>query len=599
MILVVAGMRLAAAAAPLGAQEPVARTGYHYAEGSATASSQEEATRLAKAKALDRIFDEQSKDDLFQSMFLSEYPMSIQTDPPAVTEEAEETLRVTVRVGVDTSAMNLLESTYQAVAIGLLNRAQGLLEDADATVAQAAAAETQLDPRSAYAAYSAARSDLDEITEILTPLGDDGVYSDSGENLSSLNARTSALATKVATGLARIEEIESEVASEQGMTQARETLATLEAQVDEGREVVTDHGRRSPFFDIPEGELRSIEGEITAALDLLAATDDRLGALAESNGSADPFLVDRVEIAHARIEQIVANGERMIREVQAEIRYPRIERQEDEARRQARREAIAAGVTWALLHDSTGYFRVAADLPIVFHEAGSSRVRRPNDWLISTEVAFVPGLWFSTTFERDVLPLPPQPNVAVGGNISQRRLTQHVAIGYAGNWLIGGGFSWDWTARELLIAPDAETEPVETELDTARLLSVYLGKSNIDLQRIDFLAQLSYMLPGESVGRFLPEYHLNAGLDVRLRLPRVLQLEAGAFHRVERKASAEDADFMDTPYTVGFSASVGLRLPLPFTWKIVYEHLYARRLGSEEPLSAIYRGWGFAVEYTL
>ena len=188
------------------------------------------AVRQARARGIAAVMETLAKDELFTRMLLSEYPLAVSVDS----------------LVVDGDAVNLTEGPYEGAAVGLLERSERLLQQADAATRRGADRESQLSAQDAYGAYSEAQSALEEVRVILAPLGDNSVFTRSGSNLAALRTRLDALETSVAGGLARIERIEQDLEAEQGVRQSVETLRALEERVDAATLVET-----APF---PNGE---------------------------------------------------------------------------------------------------------------------------------------------------------------------------------------------------------------------------------------------------------------------------------------------------------------------------------------------------------
>ena len=88
-------------------------SGYH-AVGKAANADRDEALRLAKANALNRIFSEAGKDRLFSDLFISSWPEYISIEESEVVKENNK-YRAEVKVLVDRNAMILTEQSYRKV----------------------------------------------------------------------------------------------------------------------------------------------------------------------------------------------------------------------------------------------------------------------------------------------------------------------------------------------------------------------------------------------------------------------------------------------------------------------------------------------------
>ncbi len=575
--------------------QPATRIGWHYAAAASSAETEEAAVRQAKARGIAAVMETLAKDELFTRMLLSEYPLAVSVDSLVVDGDTDHGFSARLRVGVDGNAVNLTEGPYEGAAVGLLERSERLLQQADAATRRGADRESQLSAQDAYGAYSEAQSVLEEVRVILAPLGDNSVFTRSGSNLAALRTRLDALETSVAGGLARIERIEQDLEAEQGVRQSVETLRALEERVDAARTVVERYVVRSPFFDIPREELESIRGELEATSAELAAVADRLIQLRSTVEERDPLVAERAQIEITAARTLMDRSDRMVEEVVREIRYPRLERQADEARRKLRRQAVAEGIRWSLLHQPGGHIRAAKTAAVVIDHRDGLTASRPTGFSVSGEVAFVPGVWLMTRLDRRVTVL------AGGGN--QRELTQRVAAGAVGRRLFGVGYGWDWHAvRE-------QADPVE--LAPTRAVSLYLGRPNDSEQRIDLLVAATYRVP-HFWGAFIGPYHLNLETVVTARLPRFLTIEGATGSWVDPIAATlvetapsptvneqVAAAIGSSAHHIWFRTGIGLRIPAPWTWKVRYGHDYTRPADGSAPLELLSRGWRFAVEYSL
>lgn len=579
--------------------------GRHYARGTATAPTQAEAQRLAKARAIEQIMTDLSKDQLFMQMLVSEYPGAIFTDEITTTDDPEAGFTVSLRVGIDDAAVNLTERPYEASVIGLLERAEGLIVQASTASRQAADSEAQLSAQEAYARYSDAKSALDEVRVILSPLADTSIFTADGSNLPSLRTRLEALETSVTAGLARIEQAESELAVEANVQRARQTLDAIEERVAIARELVERYVPRSPFFDIPEEELRSIEGELSSTRTELSDLIERLAELRDTIGEKDSLVAERTQIEISSARTLTERIDRMIEEVKEEIRYPRLKRQADQARRALRREKLWSSVAGLATREPTGYLSIEKQFGAVLDHRTGGEWRRPNCLAVTSEFTFVPGPWLVTTFDRRI--------VWLADGSYQRTLSQDIGVGLVRQRMLGIGFSWDWASAAVGAPADPEDTQADDEesLQPTPSISFYLGRPSRDVERIDLLIQARYRIPAYW-GTFLAPYHLNAEVAVTARLPTLLVLEAHAASVVLPIEAAvfEDADTTDgaavleaamaaAPHHLSFGLGVGLRLPAPVTWKVSYEHEYQRRADGSVEAVPVTQGWRFALEYSL
>jgi hypothetical protein len=593
------------------------RPGWLYGTGSAQAASEAEATRLAKAEAISAVFQELGKDELFQRMFLSDWPAAVEVESKSVKGDENAGYTVELSVAVDQNAVILAEGPYTAAATGLLNRAHKLVEQAEEAIRRASAEEAELEIQSAFGRYSKGKSLLAEARIILSPLGDDSIFSDEGMNLSALSTTIDGLSATVESGLSRIERLNAEIAGEQGRRQYHRTLDNLEERLSESERVIRRHIPESPFYDRPVEKLQSIRGELQTTVEDLESIAGNLESAKATLPSDEELALKRVELASDNAKRLIEHGRRMIREVEREIAYPRLERQEDAARRSRRREAFGKGLRWAFFHKPKDYISYSRFLPLTMdHRDGRSRLA-PVEWDLAAEASFDPGIWLRAALAREI--------DYSATTLYRRSLRQTVCVGIAGKRIFGLGLSWDWVAHGNLnvsggadpgsttgasatgtVTGDGETDLAELTGETA--VTLYLGRPNRELRRTDILFGLTYQIP-RYWGSIIVPYHLNAGLDAKMRLERFVVLEATAktgFVPLQA-ADQDDAALSEEivkawPYQFEWRAGIGLRLPPPFAIKVFYGQIHGRPAGvSADTTNAalLRRGWTFALEYSI
>lgn len=561
------------------------RPGWVYSSGTGSATTEREAARLAKGAALAEAFRDIGKDELFESMFLSDWPAAVQVEEQFFEGDEESGFTATVRIAIDQNALILAEGPYAAAATGLLNRAASLVDDAETATRRATEFEGELEVQSAFGEYSRAESLLAEARIVLSPIGDDSVFSDSGANVSSLATTIDSLSATVSTGLARIDRLSSEIETEQGRRQYREVLSQVEDRLNAASSVVQAHLPKSPFYDLPVDELESMRGALTLTLDDLISVQENYRSVLTSLPEGEELAAKRVDLGLSNAERLAEHTERMIEELEREIDYPRLERQEDEARRKRRRQTVGRGIRWTFFHQPLGFFTYSQMLPLMIdHRDGRTRLPR-TEYSLEVEGVVNPGLWLRTELRRSVR----------GGNADmyRRSLSQTVGIGLAGRRIWGLGFSWDWFAKD----------SVDTALFAERRVSLHLGKPNRKLNRADIMLSLGYQLP-QFWGGFVAPYHLNFTFDSIVRIERILILEAmarsGLVSTIADGTSMTAAHVRDQPYQLEWRTGVGLRLPPPVTLKAYYGETYERPEGQPEAdVGRVRRGWIFAVGYTI
>ena len=574
------------------------RPGWIYSSGAGEAETEREALRLAKADAITEAFRDLRKDELFESMFLSDWPDAVEVERQSVEEQSRAgrtngdpppTYRATVRIAIDQNAVILAEAPYTTAATGLLNRADTLIQDAETATRKASEYEGELNIQDAFGYYRRAEALLSEARIVLTPIGDDSVFSDAGGNASSLLTTIAGLSATVSTGLARIERLSSEIASEQGRRQHREVLSQVEERIAAADSIIQSYIPQSPFYDLPGDQLESIHSSLALTRSDLAAIIENLQSIRAALPENEEMAAKRVDLGLSTAERLFDHTTRMIGEVDTEIDYPRLERQEDEARRKRRREAVSRAARWVLFHQPSDYLSYARSLPfLIDHRDGRSRLPAA-EWRLQAEATFEPGIWLHAGLRRGVH--------SGESELYRTALTQSVGFGVVGRRIWGLGYAWDWVAYE--------SEERDDELEADRELALYLGRPNRNLRRADIMVSLSYRIPRYWGGIVVP-YHLNGRLSAVVRLEHLLVLEAmgrsGIVAAIPEGRSADvSTEFIrNQPYQLEWRTGVGLRLPPPVAVKVFYGETYERpenRL--DAGLGRIRRGWSFAIEYTI
>lgn len=579
---------LCLATANPAAQEDADRPGWLYATGTGTAAAEVEAKRLAKANAIGAVFRDLGKDTLFQRMFLSDWPEAVEVDSQTIEGDDETGFTAEVRVAIDQNAVILAEGPYNAAATGLLNRAEALLEEADAAVRRAANEESELEVQKAFGSYHRAESLVGEIRILLSPVGDDSVFSDGGANLSALLTTSDGIEATVAAGLGRIEKLAAEIETEQGRRQHQETLARIEERLGRADEAIRRHVPNSPFYDLPVEKLESIKGELTTTVADLQSIVENLKSLETTIGDAGEMARRRVDLALETTRGLLDHGRRMLGEVEREIAYPRLERQEDEARRARRKKALGRAARWTFLHRPMDYLSYSVDLPFLVDHRDGSDTRRPAEWQLAAEASFRPGIWLHAELSRQL----------DGGayGVYRSAVHQEVGIGLVAKRIWGVGFGWDWGAFA--------GEERETALTADSTASFYLGRPSQALRRADILFSLTYRLPRYFDSLVVP-YHVNGKLEATFRLEQILIVEGMvrsdvvSTDRESTDVPTEDS-ILGQPYVFEWTAGVGFRLPPPFILRVRYGETRERTAGEREsPLDLVRRGWSFALGYTI
>ncbi len=556
--------------------------GYH-AVGRFSSGDREEALRLAKARAIGRVFQEIEKDVLFQEVFLTQWPEFIEVEYSDVKEEADG-YTARVRVLIDRNAVSLAEPNYQAAAILHLNQADEVLVQAEAGLREGASQESNLQLARAGRSYKATLDLCRRAEGLLKDLANVTLRSDSGKNLKVLQNQRLSLEQEAGSALDRLDKAERETAKDQINQEWEQTFLLLSQEIEHIEDVVRDHSPLEPFYDLPREQLEAIRIELQGAVargdevtENLTLMQERLPEDARLMREKTAFAMTDLDTLHKRLRQ-------MMSEVELELRDPRMARQDRAKEAAAARETLEAVVTYAFLHEPGEYLSLRYVLPFEVSLLGTLETPGKFEFRIMGEGLFPVGVWVRGLFFKEDLP--------VDSGTLNRSLSSEAAVGfYSDATLYGIGIGWDW-------ATWVDDEPAVREVYT----KFFIGGVNGAYNRADWVLSFRYYFPA-FLEPLVPVYLVNLGIDGLLRLERILLLEAHlATGAVQSLPASSGVDLKNRlRYCFDWRVSVALRLPPPFSWGFFHHGLLTAPLDSDySPGASRYDGfWGFFAEYVF
>ncbi len=558
-------------------------SGRYRAAGAGRGASEEESLRLAKSEALGRIFRETGKDELFSEMFVSSWPEAIRIESSSSERNSDGSFSAKAKISVDRNATMLLEQSYRSAAAALLDKAEKLLASAERKIDRAKEAEAELRLPDAFVLYRQGRGEGQQAVDSMKPLGDNSLLSERGTNLASLRRMAASLAVRADEGLSRIDVAEKKTVSASQADEAGMTLELIEAEFAELSKSVEKRRAASPFYDLPAGELESIRDELDSAMEKGRLIVERLGAVSASVPESRTFLKQKAAFLRTDAEDLVKSVRGMKQAAEEELRYPRLARQEDARKSKERREAIA----WVFLHKPYEYLTLRYELPVLYDPDKGWDDLPALNFKLSLEGSFKPGVWLRTSLEHKETEY---------GALNLRVLRQEASIGLFGDTLWGIGFAWDWI-RDL--------SSHGTDLDTVDHYAVKLHYGKIDRERYRpfIVASLTYQIP-RYTDEFIPAYHVNCGVDVRIKAEDYVFVEGSFASKAVQTGTGSEPESLrgNLAHVVEWKIGVAFRLPSPFAWGISYRGGRIAPIDVEGNAGTYRRlpdGWSLFIEYAL
>lgn len=556
-------------------------SGYH-AVGKAANADRDEALRLAKANALNRIFSEAGKDRLFSDLFISSWPEYISIEESEVVKE-DNKYRAEVKVLVDQNAMILTEQSYRMKAENLLNRAELKTDETEQLLKEAEKSEANLRMSEAFVLYAQAKVRLKEIRELLKFLGDVSVQSSKGNTLSIIRSLTGGMQLRVTSGLTRLEALARESEKDKVLTELDESFDLIMEEVKKLEETIERNSEIEPFYDLPKTQLDSILIELNSTLEREEPMRERLLFLKARVPEEKILLKDRIDIALTDFTALSIRMKKMQEEVENEIAEPRLKRQEKARRKAKRRRKIKETVSYIFLHKPIEALTFHYTLP--FEWDGESDITSSGnpEWWIRAEGTFDMGFWIRGLLKHDEIDL-------FEGHTES--LKSEIAIGFFRETLFGVGFGWDWIKK---INNEKSKELRENSL------MFFMGKVNKERNRVDLLLSFKYRIPLIWDDIIIP-YHMNMSVEGLVRAANILQVEAafstGSYPVLPLSDTAQLKDHLG--YLFELKAAVALRIPPPFTWGVFYKGYGERTVNGNELGDISYMGrWGCFIEYSF
>jgi hypothetical protein len=569
-------------------------SGYH-GIGSALAPTEEESERLAKSAALDLIFKETNKDDLFRDLFISSWPESIGIEAQRTVKTADQFSSV-VRIRVDGNALLLADQPYRTAATNLLDRAEQALGEVDLMLAGAEEAESKSGIPEALTGFRNARSRAKEIRSLIKPLGNPSLTSDNGMTLKTLLVSLDSQEIRISSGLERIQttEIESEKGS--ATQELEKAFELLSHEMDRIDGTVGDYERIEPFYDLPRTTLETILLDLSRGQQNAGLVHEKLINL-KSRVPADSILMGaKVSLALSDLGTLETKLAKQKTEAETELREPRLARQEAARQMAEIGNSFGTAFGYVFLHVPTEILGFRYTLPFGWDGEHPVTLTKENDFLLRAEGTFPAGFWIRASLSNEDVSLA-QAGLAPGSFNSS--LSSELAMGYFHGAMFGAGFGWDWIRT--IRSDIGGFQPVKTTKEMAARL--ILGGANQPGTRIDWLLSLRYRIP--QFTRDAPiAYLLNASLDWTYRVAQVLLVEAGVSSGCVQTIASPEGEEMnpsDLTYAFRWSVSVALRLPAPFTWGVTYRGMGVAPITDTQALGAFnYAGeWGAFFEYNF
>lgn len=547
--------------------------GGHHGLGKGEGATENEALRIAKANAIETVFGELNKDDMFVEIFISRWPEAIVLEDSVAGETAEGRYAALARVRIDQQAVLMTEQTYQESAVNLLDRAEKIQSDAESRVEEAQGHEENMRLGEAYTNYKQAESRLDELVLLLGPLGDSSLQSSEGNSKPALMKIAETLQSTVESGLSRLEEIEKETEVSEATEEIRKTYNLLTEELKKVRNITETYLSLSPFYDMPQAELDAILLKLQQAMDLNSGIGEKLNNLQSGIPGDKVYLIEKVDLTFAETEQLNGTLQRLEEEVKDEIRLPRLVRQERAYKRNIFKEKLGY---FLLKREPRDVFVLRYFLPFGLNTGEDARFGLTREFEIEAGVEhyFSDLVWFQTALWKDDLYVDP--------GIKDISLAQEAHIGFGRGFFAGGGASWDWGRW---VKTDSGAEPAAGNFS----IDAFIG--GIDRDRQWPWGMLMLKVPARP-GLFVYNGKINLAAEIKLRIAALFQLEAGISSGYYNIAPSDDIEEVRSDpvaylqYQLRYFGLFGVRLPKPFLWGIRFE---GGREGPSAPEPMLFR----------
>ena len=558
----------------------------HHGLGNATGQSKDEAIRLAKANALEIVFNNIGKDALFQQMFISGWPESIRIEEEKSVKHEDGTYTSKVRVSVDQNAVILTEPKYRENVLNLLNRAEAIIDKADNTIANAQEQEENLRMSEAFSSYRQADTMCVEIQDLLSGINNNSVVSDKGNTKKTIMDIALSMKNKMEKGIARLEQIEKESETTEATQELSRTFNLLERERKNIQQVVEKNRKLSPFYDLPKSTLEEIRIDLNSSLDKLTSQlRERYAVLADTLPQDKVFLREKIKLSRTDLDRLEAKLVKMIDEVTLEIQNPRLERQAKKRRRADFVKAVKTGFAWTFLHRPSEVLNIRWYVPIAATPEKGFTAIEENNFQVSAEKAFTRGIWLRGDLKKNTITFPEGNNNAA--------LIQRVALGFHSGFLFGMGFQWDWIRALDTLAGN--------QLNKVNSVEIIFGNVDHKTMEAMWLLTLGYTLP-KTFEQFIVPYHMNIELDTVLRIEDIIKLEAGLKSASYQHTYASSVTTENLFYQFEWNAGIVLRAPFPFGWGVYHEgdiNSLINDLGQADNFGSYRSVWKCFIEYTF
>jgi len=476
-----------------------------------------------------------------------------------------------IELKVDDESVRIVQrGPYLAAATALLDKAEGISDEAESRRAAAADSETAAELGPALGQYGMAADGCRSALDLLAPLSDPSVFSSKGKRTApELKKALASVLSEAEAGIERVKKAEAALAADestQKLSQAAdEAVAAADAAgalLDSESEALDNPSackseRLSPLRDRLDAERRTLGDARKSLLRSRQAIPPEAGL----------FVRDKLEFADRRLSSAESSVDAAFKSVDREIRDPA-----------AARAARAAALRWVFLHEPREYLSLRAYLPFALGTGEQGFVSSPFAAQAQIEGAFAfggpGGIWLRSRANYDHTDLRP-----AGSGGDETALTQSFDLGFWGKGLMFAGYGWDWSRRvDGVSYPKAGT----VELGFG---GVYPhGRDDERFYRADWLVALSYELPYETT-EFQTWQTLNGGLEAQFRLGKIALFEAAVSERLDERAQD------DYVALLRWRLGLGLRLPAPFAFGVEYSGyilcplLQDGRLGDPEQAS--------------
>ncbi|NOY10247.1 MAG: hypothetical protein GXP33_15545 [Spirochaetes bacterium] len=557
-------------------------TGYH-GVGKATAADKDEALRLAKADALKLIFSQIGKDKMFQEMFISSWPGSISIEKDSITED-ENGFTASVTVKVDRNSIIMTEGQYRVAAVSLLDRAEKIIEDTEKTLNDAETAEENLRMSEALIGYKHALTRCNENSELLKNLGDNSISATDGKNLSSILSVIDSLKLRSDTGLKRLEELAKKSEKSAAMEEISKALDLIGVELAKIENTSGQYSKIEPFYDLPKEQLQSILIDVNSFIEREAEMRGKLDFLFGKVSEENLFLKERIEITWSDLDRSGEKLAKMKKELNLEIKEPRLVRQEKARKREERKKAVINAVSYLFLHNPSEVLSFRYYIPVDWDGEKKFSFIDENNWVLASEGLFS-GFWIHGSLENREHKMMQSKDTV---------LASQAGIGIAQKVLFGVGFSWEWIHT---VSADSAGKGAGIKENA---FTLFFGGPNSNGTAINWLFSFTYRIP-LFFDPFIAPYQMNAGLNWLVRAGNILLVEAGVSSGCYQNMPGTREDVKQhIEYQLRWNAGIALRLPAPFTWGIYYTGTGRAPLSGNTLGSMIYQGaWSSYIGYSF